>query len=102
MRDIKFRAWDTEANNWLEDVTYFLHTSGRLITTPPNIILTQYIDLKDKNGKEIYEGDIVKADWHWEQPHAIVWPNDYYYISEYSLDHANIEVISNIFEEPQK
>ncbi|MGG3042591.1 YopX family protein [Bacillus anthracis] len=67
MREIKFRAWvlkdealDGLMENTMEyDVESFhdpLYEYKR-----GNIILMQYTGLKDKNGKEIYEGDILEC-----------------------------------------
>ena len=61
MRDIKFRAWyevDEKMLNWYE----FLDTNMKNTFIAPEstgLILMQYTGLKDVNGKEIYEGDIV-------------------------------------------
>lgn len=72
-REIKFRVWDVENKEMLEvqeldfEPTFY---GGRIAIRPDqyndyfdteDMILMQYTGLKDKNGKEIYEGDIVKA-----------------------------------------
>lgn len=73
MRNIKFRAWDVENKEMLKvqeldfEPTFY---GGRIAIRPDqyndyfdteDMILMQYTGLKDKNGKEIYEGDIIKA-----------------------------------------
>jgi uncharacterized phage protein (TIGR01671 family) len=63
MREIKFRAWiiTSELGNTVNEMAY--HDShilfGRKYEDDTEMILMQYTGLKDKNGKEIYEGDLM-------------------------------------------
>lgn len=71
-REIKFRVWDVGNKEMLEvqeldfESTFY---GGRIAIRPDqyndyfdteDMILMQYTGLKDKNGKEIYEGDIIR------------------------------------------
>ena len=70
MRDIKFRAWDTNKMIDVKVLEYvpahksFNGKPGYNVNYHlgiPAENLMQYTGLKDKNGKEIYEGDIVET-----------------------------------------
>ena len=69
-RTIKYRVWDHILSEWIKSDQLVLRPNGS-ITDGSILIDSKYIQfntsLKDKNNKEIYEGDIIKEhhfeDW---------------------------------------
>lgn len=66
MKEIKFRAWNEYRKEYsYHDSPYWMDEYGTLTfegcLDSPFDLLEQYTGLKDKNSKEIYEGDIVRS-----------------------------------------
>lgn len=109
MRQFKFRAWDKEKETMrinietgiYEDPDEFMDF-GRILELERFIVM-QYTGLKDINGKEIYEGDIV-YDEHDEEYGKVIFEGGEYlcewetYADSLSNELGQIEVIGNIYE----
>ena len=60
MKVLKFRAWDLIENRMLQWGDIMNLPAWEIFPgTPDAFIVMQYTGLKDMNGKEIYEGDII-------------------------------------------
>jgi len=119
-REIKFRAWDKLDKRWVSDVygddPFEIYLCGNFLglsgcnswVGSERYSLLQFTGLKDKNGKEIYEGDIINQD------HKYGWKN---HVMELMFSTASddmgldmygypdvdndCEVIGNIYENPE-
>lgn len=110
MREIKFRAWDIRSNKWLpyfDNLTLPLgHMSN--FANRSGIILMQFTRIKDKNGSEIYEGDIVKHP-NGNKPCQVVWNDQQHGWRRADKDGralvgrltSEYEVLGNIYENPE-
>jgi uncharacterized phage protein (TIGR01671 family) len=66
MREIKFRAWDEANKKYIEwhDFSIVFDSDSLyelLCGNIKNFILEQFTGLRDKNGREIYEGDVITS-----------------------------------------
>lgn len=124
MREIKFRAWvNIKLDPWLAkpDIIDSIDLNDKTIygngcwcfNLTDEAVIMQYTGLEDKNGKEIYEGDIVTCypgerlayqktvEWADDRPELGITNHTGGLILCKSSSNKYIEVIGNIYENPE-
>ena len=127
MREIKFRAWDKETQKMIKQEEGISGSNGFISLVefqigygegfnPKNIeeiILMQYTGLKDKNGKEIYEGDNLKYQFSYSKilTAPVVYQKSGFYLDDkfeagliplsWIVENGSCEVIGNIYQNPE-
>lgn len=125
MREIKFRAWLKEERKMVNVETLFIginrlcfgnsKTEDLFFRDFEEVELMQYTGLKDKSGKEIYEGDIVLvkpggvSTWYKTVVEfkegafiaSLIDGEDYIYIFNRGFDSNDFEILGNVYENPE-
>jgi uncharacterized phage protein (TIGR01671 family) len=105
MREIKFRAWDKKKEEISDcnDIWFLDDASLNSIFENKNYIFMQYTGLKDKNGKEIYEGDIITDDNGEMVYDEVIFCKGTFCIKKgknqyHIFNEKNVKVLGNIYE----
>lgn len=110
-REIKFRAWDKRHNimEYINDL-YWFEENGIHNFNDDNYIFMQNTGLKDKNGKEIYEGDILIN--YLDEKGCVIFNNGSFKVKISNHIHTptiglfaviggTVDIIGNIYDNPE-
>jgi hypothetical protein len=109
MKEYKFRSWDKLSMEYFDFEDMFYETANKITGSDySDAKIMQYINIKDKNDKEIYEGDIL-GGWVYgtveylakEARFAINICGELHEISFCEIEKHDLEIIGNIYENPK-
>lgn len=110
MRELKFRVWSKNLNRFYSSEYFssedlYADENGIVQLSHNDWVIQQYTGLQDKNGKEIYEGDIVRGEFYDDDnryseiiQHEVVFYGGAFNIASSNWHKPTLEIISNIFE----
>lgn len=128
MNNLKFRVWDkklqitgtvSNIDFEYEEVTFYIDDEEELETCQPfeDVVLMQSTGLYDKNGVEIFEGDIVKGEFYFAgvgyfdtgerdvivKDKPVLWEDGKFVCCGFDLSKMNeeVEIIGNIYEDKE-
>lgn len=122
MKEPKFKAWDKVLKRFVPVACLYFNENSNFIgvftgeeidgewtvVRKEHLELVQFTGLKDKKGIDIYEGDVCRTRYYsamWrenlETVQAVVWDEDESSFGLRKKNMANIEIIGNIYENPE-
>jgi len=110
-RELKFRAWDIKNKTWSKWIRENSLAPGIDLAADENFVFQQYTGLKDNEGNEIYEGDILTNNFVNPDNQIVIYENGKFTVTDITIgcndlfdeisQSARHRIIGNIFDNPE-